>query len=529
MHFILEVDHNATAKYHLNGLIFFISKKSIRHSRQTFTISEDKDKKNLDMNSIYELCYFMKNVFIYPDFIEMMKSLGYHRLILMDNFRKPNFELVADILYWMINRIDPTANISDDISTEKKRVFFLKSVASLIFKEIEVKLKLKPLYGGDGYAVKELLKVAKILYSASNMDNKQQVPNVDEVEQSKCLSTLKQAQGIGSIIVQTGARLHELLGQENSIHKHRNKVAHFLDELSYNLESDDSYSKIKNAVHDQINLMCDKINVAKNNIDQLNEVIFYVCTLCFQNGGIQTYQNQKDGKNLMRKITRKENELERLQKRLQSVKNIKPAFMAEFEETQIKNVALYKEWVNKHINLCYLQNELEKYNDKEKQKHLKHEQYLKTVQKKYKEEELKMLRGEDALENLVEDVASNSNVAHSFFFYNILIFFTKQEHFCFFQQKKGLKMIVLTGKLIATKKGSNDSSKDNKDMQSISPSPEPREDTRSQSASKSPTRSEDSNSTDNSQPDNEKSPKNSKLPNSLEGSISDLNNQELQF
>lgn len=38
------------------------------------------------------------------DFVERMKTLGYPRLISMDNFRTPNFELVADILYWLVKR-----------------------------------------------------------------------------------------------------------------------------------------------------------------------------------------------------------------------------------------------------------------------------------------------------------------------------------------------------------------------------------------------------------------------------------------
>jgi hypothetical protein len=38
------------------------------------------------------------------DFTERMKSLGYHRRISLDNFRSPNFELVADILYWLAER-----------------------------------------------------------------------------------------------------------------------------------------------------------------------------------------------------------------------------------------------------------------------------------------------------------------------------------------------------------------------------------------------------------------------------------------
>jgi clusterin-associated protein 1 len=37
-------------------------------------------------------------------YIETMKSLGYPRPISLDNFRTPNFELVADCLQWLIHR-----------------------------------------------------------------------------------------------------------------------------------------------------------------------------------------------------------------------------------------------------------------------------------------------------------------------------------------------------------------------------------------------------------------------------------------
>ena len=33
------------------------------------------------------------------NFCEIMRALGYPRLVSMENFRKPNFELVADILF----------------------------------------------------------------------------------------------------------------------------------------------------------------------------------------------------------------------------------------------------------------------------------------------------------------------------------------------------------------------------------------------------------------------------------------------
>jgi len=37
-------------------------------------------------------------------FTEMMKSLGFPRMISMENFRLPNFELVAECLYWLVQR-----------------------------------------------------------------------------------------------------------------------------------------------------------------------------------------------------------------------------------------------------------------------------------------------------------------------------------------------------------------------------------------------------------------------------------------
>ena len=39
-----------------------------------------------------------------PGFVEIMKALGYPRLISLDSFRLPNFELVADCLFWLFQR-----------------------------------------------------------------------------------------------------------------------------------------------------------------------------------------------------------------------------------------------------------------------------------------------------------------------------------------------------------------------------------------------------------------------------------------
>lgn len=38
------------------------------------------------------------------DFTEMMRALGYPRLISMENFTTPNFTLVSEILIWLVKR-----------------------------------------------------------------------------------------------------------------------------------------------------------------------------------------------------------------------------------------------------------------------------------------------------------------------------------------------------------------------------------------------------------------------------------------
>ena len=92
------------------------------------------------------------------NFTEKMRALGYPRLVSVDNFRVPNFGLVADVLYWMVHRYDPMIQLSDDISTEDDRVAFLTTVANAMWQHSSIKLNTKRLYAADGRAVKEPVK-----------------------------------------------------------------------------------------------------------------------------------------------------------------------------------------------------------------------------------------------------------------------------------------------------------------------------------------------------------------------------------
>jgi clusterin-associated protein 1 len=65
------------------------------------------------------------------NFCEIMRSLGYPRIISMENFRTPNFMLVAEIIFWLIKRFDPKVDIPDSIEEDKDRVEFIKSAAQV--------------------------------------------------------------------------------------------------------------------------------------------------------------------------------------------------------------------------------------------------------------------------------------------------------------------------------------------------------------------------------------------------------------
>lgn len=80
--------------------------------------------------SIFAHNYCSFNLF--SDFTEILKTLGYRRLISLESFRQPNFHLVADILVWLVKRFDADYNISTDYSTSEHRVLLIRSVTEFM-------------------------------------------------------------------------------------------------------------------------------------------------------------------------------------------------------------------------------------------------------------------------------------------------------------------------------------------------------------------------------------------------------------
>lgn len=70
---------------------------------------------------------------MWTDMAEMLRALGYPRLVSVENFRSPNFPLVAEVLAWVVKRFDPHADdLPTEVDTEQERVIFIRMVAQFM-------------------------------------------------------------------------------------------------------------------------------------------------------------------------------------------------------------------------------------------------------------------------------------------------------------------------------------------------------------------------------------------------------------
>lgn len=302
---------------------------------------------------------------------EKMKSLGYGRLISLDNFRSPNFELVADILYFFCDRIESAVELSDDISTRNQRVEFVRRSASILASATQIKLKLSNIYKADGYAVKELLKIAHFLDSAQNFEgevNGKGKGNEKAKDIASDLNALREYTNLGSKIVSNGVKLHNLLSSNEKMMDER--VVLFLDEMSHSMDDyDDSMKK-------QIGR---RLQTSMNELDDSMSDLR-------EHKLVDIRQNLRV---LQKKMDEKGSELERLKKRLSSLKNIKPAFLEEYEALETQNLEVYDLYAQKFRNLSYLHAQLNKYRRVEHEKEMATRKRLKSVQQKLRQQELK--------------------------------------------------------------------------------------------------------------------------------------------
>nr|XP_033770448.1 clusterin-associated protein 1 isoform X2 [Geotrypetes seraphini] len=322
------------------------------------------------------------------NFTEMMRALGYSRLISMENFRTPNFPLVSEVLVWLVKRYEPQTDIPMDVETEQDRVFFIKAVAQFMATKAHIKLNTKKLYQADGYAVKELLKITSVLYSAMKTKGLD-VRDLTEEDSSKFkfdlgskIADLKAARQLASEITSKGASLYDLLGKEVDLREVRTAA------IARPLEINETEKVMRIAIKEVL----EQVQKTK---DMLNNVA-------------------SDEASLEAKIEKRKLELERNQKRFQTLQSVRPAFMDEYEKIEEELQKQYEIYLEKFRNLCYLEQQLDDYHRTEQERFEEAENTLRLMQNKLKEEETQLLKtgnnNDDSDIEIQEDEGSDSDI-----------------------------------------------------------------------------------------------------------------------
>lgn len=321
------------------------------------------------------------------DFTEIMRTLGYPRLISIENFRTPNFELVADVMFWMIRRYHPNIPVHEGIESENDRIKFLTDITQIIFHGANITLDTKRLYAADGYAVKELLKVANLLYTAqkmheSNTSNELESKVKEVMPHQKWLQKAKDARKLSSEITEVGASLHDLLSKEQDLRETRTASLIFFDSLVNSVDNGLDNDHIENS----LSRILGKI---KYDSDQFSK---------------QQINLESDGKGLEEKIKSKKVDFESNQKRLSSLENMRPAFMDEYEKLELDLKHYYSIYVDLFRNVHYLENELCMLKESENEKRDEAYREMKLIQKNLKQEELNIIKVEEDLSVEIEDI-----------------------------------------------------------------------------------------------------------------------------
>ncbi|XP_042720694.1 clusterin-associated protein 1 isoform X2 [Lagopus leucura] len=318
---------------------------------------------------------------------EMLRALGYPRLVSMENFHGPNFALVAELLLWLVRRYEPQSDIPPDVETEQDRVFFIKAVAQFMATKAHIKLNTKKLYQADGYAVRELLKVTSVLYSAMNTEGVE-CTDITEEESSKFkfdlgskIADLKAARQLASEITSKGASLYDLLGKEVELREART------ESIARPLEINEAEKMMKVAIE------CVLEEVQKTK-DMLSNVAL-------------------DEANLEAKIEKRKLELERSQKRLQTLQSVRPAFMDEYEKIEEQLQKQYTSYLEKFHNLTYQEQLLDDQRRTEQEMFEEAANMLRLMQNRLKEEEQRLLKSgnnDDSDVEIQDDEGSDSEV-----------------------------------------------------------------------------------------------------------------------
>ena len=194
----------------------------------------------------------------------------------------------------------------------------------------------------------------------------------DNNDYESTLKAAKKAKSLVTEITEISTRLSILMRNEDQDGKERTNVLQFLN------------STLEDEHHDHVESSISRIlqstNCAVERLDKQCKIL------------ISNQQGMEE------KIRKKTLDLERTSKRLESLKHVRPAYMDEYEQLEEELQVEYERYVVRLRNKDYLEGELSAFKKLASERQKKAERSMKRMQKKFKEEELRILNGGDDYE-----------------------------------------------------------------------------------------------------------------------------------
>uniref|UniRef100_A0AC35UF06 Clusterin-associated protein 1 n=1 Tax=Rhabditophanes sp. KR3021 TaxID=114890 RepID=A0AC35UF06_9BILA len=290
------------------------------------------------------------------DATEILRALGFSRIVSIDNFRAPNFQLIGEILEWMVGKFDGEIRVKSNLEHESDRVIFIKQCVLILLTKARIKCNPRNLYKADGNAVKELMPALRVLYSPVRnvASDPEEIAKITDLRSTMIQNKqeVRKCNQLAVEIPQTGAELFELLNKENDLRKQRS----FVLSQSLNLSQADRVIKkltSKNEKeHDELSLKLSNISTDEASLDQ--------------------------------KIEKRTREYEQLQKRLAKLQSFRPQYIEEYEKLEEKLKGLYGDYVVKFRTLSYLQEQVWEIERNDRDRHLDAEKNMRLAVERMK-------------------------------------------------------------------------------------------------------------------------------------------------
>lgn len=305
----------------------------------------------------------------YTDLVGLLTRLKCPHPIPANSFQSPNFELMSSILCWLVKLLDATIPIQTRAGSEDGRVKLLNGIVSELSKRFDISVDMRQLMPADDRAVKELIKIASIIEKSLQLAEELSTSSEDDIQVEITIAATKRARSLVDEITEICSRLSSKLEKESEDSKDRTNALRFFNSVIGNDASAQDHCTTT------ISRKLDSTNSAIERLDKQ-------CKLLISNQ-----------RGMEEKLQKKSIDLDRASKRLESLRDVRPAYVDEYEKLEKDLEVEYDRFVVRLRNKDYLEGELSSFNQATIEKQNKIERSMRRMQTKFREDELRILNG----------------------------------------------------------------------------------------------------------------------------------------